>query len=75
VNPHNFYRSLPSDWEPVTRRIDPECEVTVTDSAGKRWTMKVRARSMYEAVFAYASRQCCGSPNEREYPKLGQQYS
>lgn len=48
--------------------IDPECEVTVVDAAGKRWTMKLRARSLYHAVIAYNAEQVCGS--HREHPKL-----
>jgi hypothetical protein len=70
VNPHNFYRSMPKDWEPVSPGIRPECKVSVIDAGGQRWTMLVRARSLFGAIFAYSSKQCCGVANERRYPKL-----
>lgn len=69
MNPHNFYRSMPKDWEPVTRAVHPECEVSVTDAGGKRWTMIVRANSLYRAIHAYASKQCSGHESERACPK------
>jgi hypothetical protein len=70
VNPHNFYSSMPKDWEPVTPAVHPRCEVSVVDAAGKRWTITVRSKSVYAAIFAYESRQCSGNANERACPKL-----
>lgn len=44
------------------------CSVSITDEAGKRWTMEVEARSLYSAVFSYNAEQVAGT--RREYPKL-----
>lgn len=49
---------------------DPECEVSVCDHAGKRWTMIVRAGSMYRAVFAYDCEQIAGRHRDKGFPKL-----
>jgi hypothetical protein len=48
--------------------LDQECKVTVHDSAGRPWTLTVRATSLYRAVFAYNAEQACG--HHRDYPKL-----
>lgn len=47
---------------------DQECEVTVVDASGKRWTMTVRASTMNEAVIAYKAEQVCG--HHRQFPKV-----
>jgi hypothetical protein len=47
---------------------DQECEVTVVDASGKRWTMTVRASTVNEAVIAYKAEQVCG--NSRHFPKV-----
>ena len=47
---------------------EQECEVTVVDASGKRWTMTVRASSVNRAVIAYKAEQVCG--NSRQFPKI-----
>ena len=44
-----------------------ECEVSVTDVTGRRRTLKVRAYSLYSAVFAYNAEVVSGSA--RDYPR------
>lgn len=43
---------------------------SVLDDDGRRWTMTVRASSVFRAVLYYNSQQRTGSQNYREYPRL-----